>query len=527
MAVKDKVVIKEKIPELRNNLESIAQKIRDHIGSRGDAHVVGTTEHPGFMDKDLYNKLLGFKLQIADLRKRTEEAGLPEGSMLYWSKSETEIPEGFVLCNGSNDTLDMHGKFVMEAKSDSEYADVSGRDSVDIKEFPVPRHTHSFNNYVFAETWEEISGYTGVQLKYYDNMLGTDVSQYEEPVWPSAYYDSTVTTVIPYVNGGQESVDIVPPYKSLAVIKKTSQIAPEVADGVGTIHIVLSKNIPEGLLELNGSLVSKTLYRGLYQYAMNTNLVISESAWTSYKNKYGSVPYFGESSTAGMIRLPVVQNSCMAVNELYGELSTTEQKVSKHYHAIGSWSNNNCTWGWFNYSNAAYPAGSTAIFWNGSNGNAGPGSGNPPTTGHCITSENIDIGNPGNGKVCDTNNLTFAIRAYHPEYVTVDAEAENTVIALSAMTTKAAAMISSDPDSIGDNWVENTDGTLSVWGTQGVSETIVLPRAMKTKILNVKLRNTNPDSDQPTLKSFTLESIVVNLGDHLSTDTITYYITGC
>ena len=183
MTVKDKVVIKEKIPELRNNRESIAQKRRDHIGSGGDAHVVGTTEHPGFMDKDLYNKLLGFKLQIADLRKRTEEAVLPEGSMLYWSKSETEIPEGFVLCNGSNDTLDMRGKFVMEAKSDSEYTEVSGRDSVDITEFPVPRHTHSFNNYVFSEIWKEISGYTGVQLKYYDNRLGTN-SNWSTPVWP-------------------------------------------------------------------------------------------------------------------------------------------------------------------------------------------------------------------------------------------------------------------------------------------------------------------------------------------------------
>ena len=526
MAVKDKVVIKERIPELRNNLESIAQKIRDHIGSRGAAHVVGTTEHPGFMDKDLYNKLLGFKSQIADLRKRAEEAVLPEGSMLYWSKSETEIPEGFVLCNGSNDTLDMRGKFVMEAKSDSEYTEVSGRDSVDITEFPVPRHTHSFNNYVFSEIWKEINWYSGVQLKYYDNKLGSD-SSWADTVWPSAYYDSTVTTVIPSYTGDQKSVDIVPPYKSLAVIKKTSQIAPEVADGVGTIHIVLSKNIPEGLLELNGSLISKTLYRGLYQYAMSANLVISESAWTSYKNKYGSVPYFGESSTAGMLRLPVIQNSCMAVNEPYGKLSTTERKVSKHFHAIGSLSNNNGRWGWFDYSNATYPTGSTGIGWNGSNGGVGPGSGDPPTTGHCITSENIDIGNPGNGKVCDTNNLTFAIRAYHPEYVTVDDEAENTVVALSAMTTKAAATISSDPDSIGDNWVENADGTLSVWGSQGVSETIVLPRAMKTRILNVKLRNTNPDSDQPTLKSFTPESIVVNLGDHLSTDTITYYITGC
>lgn len=526
MAVKDKVVIKERIPALRNSLESIAQKIRDHISSRGAAHVVGTTEHPGFMDKDLYNKLLGFRAQIADLRKRTEAAVLPEGSMLYWSKSETEIPEGFVLCNGGNDTLDMRGKFVMEAKSDSEYTEISGRDSVSISEFPVPRHTHSFNNYVFSEIWKEIYWYSGVGLKYYGNRLGSD-SSWSGTVWPSAYYDSTRTTVIPFTNDGQKSVDIVPPYKSLAVIKKTSQIAPEVADGVGTIHIVLSKNIPEGLLELNGSLISKTLYRGLYQYAMSANLVISESAWTSYKNKYGSVPYFGESSTSGLIRLPIIQNSCMAVNELSGELSTTEQKVSKHFHAMGSWSNNNGTWGWLSYSNAPYPTGSTGIWWNGSGNNYGPGSGNPPTAGHVVTSDNIDVGNPGNGKVCDTNNLTFAIRAYHPEYVVVDDEAENTVVALSAMTNKAVATISSDPDSIGDNWVENADGTLSVWGSQGISETIVLPRAMKTRILNVKLRNTNPDSDQPTLKAFTPESIIVNLGSHLSTDTITYYVTGC
>ena len=525
--MKDKVVVKERIPELRNNLEEVAQKIRDHIGSRGDTHVVGTAEHPGFMDKDLYNKLVGFESQIADLRKRAEASVLPEGSMLYWSKGETEIPEGFVLCTGNNDTLDMRGKFVMEAKSDSEYAEVTGRDSVDSTEFPVPRHTHTFNNYVFAERWKEISGYSDVQLKYYDNRLGSHANWYEETVWPSAYYDSTQTTVREYDSSSQKSVDIVPPYKSLAVIKKTSQRAPKVADGVGTIHIVISKNIPEGLLELNGSLVSKTLYGGLYKYAVNANLVLSESAWTSYKNKYGSVPYFGESSVEGMVHLPVIQESCMAANEPSGDPSTAEINVSsKHYHAIGSWSNNNGRWGWLDYSNATYPTGSTGIGWNGSNGGSGPGSGDPPATGHCITSENIDVGTPGNGKVCDMNNLTFAIRAYHPEYVTFTTEDENAVITLAAMTNKAVTALSSDPDSIGDNWLENVDGTMSVWGSQRASETIMLPRAMKTRILSVNLRNTNPDSDQPTIKALTLESIVVNLGDHRITDTITYYITG-
>lgn len=525
MAAEDKVVVKELIPKLRQDLEDTANKLREHIGSRGDSHVVGTTEHPGFMDKELYKKLIAYRDMIDNLRIQTEAATLPEGSMLYWPKGETEIPEGFVVCNGYNNTLDMRGRFVMEAEADANYAEVLGRESMSSSELPVPRHTHSFNNYFLAETWKEIQYTTTSTLKnkYYNNRIGSD-STWSGTVYPSAYYpDKTVSTnKDSTASQSAVSIDLTPPFKSLCVIKKESVLPPSVTDGVGSIHIVLSNNIPEGLLELDGSLISRTLYARLYNWAASADLIVSESAWTSHKNKYGSVPYFGESSVAGMIRLPLMR-SCLAVRQESEEITSTETKPGKHFHAMGTWSGNNGWWGRLTYSNAPYVSGCTGIFWNGSNHGSGS-SKVESTNGTQIFSYPIEVGTTGNGKVCSTNNLTFAIRAYHPEYVEATTQTLNAVKTLAAMSNKAVVV--SNPDSVGDNWVENIDGTLSVWG-ESTGSTIVLPRSMKTRILTVKLRNTNPDSDQPTVKAMTPETVTVNLGSHSVSDTITYYITGC
>lgn len=59
---------------------------------------------------------------------------MESGLILLWSGAIADIPEGFVLCNGSNDSPDLRDKFVVGAGG-SYNVDDSGGD---------PQHTHTF-----------------------------------------------------------------------------------------------------------------------------------------------------------------------------------------------------------------------------------------------------------------------------------------------------------------------------------------------------------------------------------------------
>lgn len=59
---------------------------------------------------------------------------MESGLILLWSGAIADIPEGFVLCNGTNNTPDLRDKFIIGAGG-SYAVDDSGGD---------PQHTHTF-----------------------------------------------------------------------------------------------------------------------------------------------------------------------------------------------------------------------------------------------------------------------------------------------------------------------------------------------------------------------------------------------
>ena len=77
-------ITKERIYEMRKKIVDLKTLLESHFGSAGDAHVLGTLDHPGFMSKELYTKLLGFQAQIDAARRTIEANDVPEHLMLYW-----------------------------------------------------------------------------------------------------------------------------------------------------------------------------------------------------------------------------------------------------------------------------------------------------------------------------------------------------------------------------------------------------------------------------------------------------------
>lgn len=72
---------------------------------------------------------------------------VPSGVILMWSGSVASIPSGWYLCDGTNGTPNLTGRFVVHADADSagtyNVGDTGGEASVTLTEAQLPAHTHT------------------------------------------------------------------------------------------------------------------------------------------------------------------------------------------------------------------------------------------------------------------------------------------------------------------------------------------------------------------------------------------------
>ena len=68
------------------------------------------------------------------------------GMILIWSGAANAIPTGWVLCNGSNSTPDLRGKFVVgyhDSNGDYDVGDTGGAETVTLTTAQMPAHHHT------------------------------------------------------------------------------------------------------------------------------------------------------------------------------------------------------------------------------------------------------------------------------------------------------------------------------------------------------------------------------------------------
>ena len=73
-------------------------------------------------------------------------SGFVTGMIIMWSGAANAIPSGFVLCNGSNSTPDLRGKFVVgyhDSNGDYDVGDTGGAETVTLTTNQMPAHSHS------------------------------------------------------------------------------------------------------------------------------------------------------------------------------------------------------------------------------------------------------------------------------------------------------------------------------------------------------------------------------------------------
>ena len=95
---------------------------------------------------------------------------------------------------------------------------------------------------------------------------------------------------------------------------------------LGDFYFSITPHMPEGVLPLNGSEVSRTTYSDLYDYVLNIHnelvesdkkFIVSEEEWQNISiENNGYVPYYSYGVTDGMFRLPRMSGYLKATGEL-------------------------------------------------------------------------------------------------------------------------------------------------------------------------------------------------------------------
>jgi len=104
------------------------------------------------------NKLADVTATAAELNVldgATAQTFFPSGGIIMWSGTIANIPSGWALCDGTNGTPNLTGRFVVHADADSggTYApgDTGGADNVTLTEAQMPSHTHFFSGTTDAQ----------------------------------------------------------------------------------------------------------------------------------------------------------------------------------------------------------------------------------------------------------------------------------------------------------------------------------------------------------------------------------------
>lgn len=100
---------------------------------------------------------------IAQIHGKMGKSNLVPGIIVMWSGAANAIPTGWALCDGTNGTPDLRGRFVVGAGDAYTVGDTGGEAAVTLTTSQIPAHTHSINLY------EDDTRGAGVAGGYYNS----------------------------------------------------------------------------------------------------------------------------------------------------------------------------------------------------------------------------------------------------------------------------------------------------------------------------------------------------------------------
>ena len=148
------------------------------------------------------------------------QAVMPAGGIIMWSGAAADIPQGWALCDGNNNTPDLRDRFIVGGGNTYSPGTTGGADSVTLTTEQMPGHTHTavqpahnHNNGNFNRLLE-----TRGDGKYTAQTYDTSVGE------PDLLHSGAIQPATPAITvnntGGDQPHENMPPYYALCFIMK-------------------------------------------------------------------------------------------------------------------------------------------------------------------------------------------------------------------------------------------------------------------------------------------------------------------
>lgn len=136
----------------------------------------------------------------------------PKGAIMGWTDPDN-IPEGWHICDGTDGTYDLRGKFLLGASEKHSVGETGGEESVALKEAEIPKHRHTQSL--------QYPGYIDKQLTYrtYGSSGSTSGATIKEDCLEVSTKYSSLAVATNYA-GSDEPHNNMPPFYTIIWIQK-------------------------------------------------------------------------------------------------------------------------------------------------------------------------------------------------------------------------------------------------------------------------------------------------------------------
>lgn len=146
--------------------------------------------------------------------------GSPANQITVWSGLLSDIPDGWVLCDGNNGTPDLRGKFLKGVPGSTNPGGVGGTDSVTLSTSQLPSHNHSASTDTVGghtHSWESASNAIDTSNSYYRGLDPTNTGSETMDTSTNGGHSHSISTG---GTGSGGSIENRPPYYEVAYILK-------------------------------------------------------------------------------------------------------------------------------------------------------------------------------------------------------------------------------------------------------------------------------------------------------------------
>lgn len=145
---------------------------------------------------------LGTGVILSQNSSSSQSSPIPQGVITMWSGAANNVPGGWALCNGANNTPNLLDKFIVAAGANYAVGATGGADTVILNVSQMPSHNHTNGDYNQLLTKRSDGKWTND---------GSDTTSGEPDIVHSADMQSS---------GGNQAHENRPPYYALAYIMK-------------------------------------------------------------------------------------------------------------------------------------------------------------------------------------------------------------------------------------------------------------------------------------------------------------------